>query len=151
MTWRSSAIAIVLSICVATTLTACTSGGLVVPPSSTHISACPPRATPYAVTNIGKTVHARCDIAGELLIFPDGYEVRAPTQGLNESVGGASQYGPKKNLPNPNTYSLINLGTYGVVVGEWDVATGKSLWWGTKRGLNLYWAAFGTKAPNSNG
>jgi hypothetical protein len=81
-----------------------------------------------------------------MLIFPNGFEVPAPPQLVNEGIGGQGiPSGQKPGVPIDNSYSLINLGTYGLVVGELDNKTGKSLWWGTKAGLERYWAAFGKR------
>jgi hypothetical protein len=137
-----TALALVVLFCVA----GCTGPSLAVPPGSTDIAMCAPRSTPYPVTDIGKHAKAPCDIAKQMIVFPNGFVVEAPEQGDNEGIGGQGiPAGQKAGVPIDNSYSLLNLGTYGIVAGELDHKTGKSLWWGTKAGLKLYWASFGKK------
>ena len=126
-------------------LSGCTGQYLEVPKGASDISLCPSTSAPYPVTEIGKHKMASCDLAGDTLVLPDKYQIAAPSQGVNRGISGPSAINPGPGIPTENTFELVNLGTYGLVVGEFDHKTRATHWWGTSAGLSLYWNAFGTK------
>lgn len=124
-------------------LTGCTGQYLEMPQGASDISPCPASDTLYPVTDIGKHSMAPCDLGGDILVLPDKYEIVAPPQNLNEQTAGPSSIDAGPGVPKNNTFALTNLGTYGLVIGEYSPKTRKTQWWGTAAGLSLYWNAFG--------
>ncbi len=142
---RAVALSLLAATCLLFIITGCTGQYLQMPQGASDISLCPASATLYPVRDIGKHSMAQCDLAGDILVLPDKYEIIAPPQNVNEQIAGPSSIDPGPGIPTKDTFSLINLGRYGLVIGEYSPKTRTTHWWGTAAGLSLYWNAFGDK------
>jgi hypothetical protein len=112
---------------------------------------CPPRATPYPVTDIPTAAPVPCDIGGETLLIPIGYEMLGPKQGLTVGGGGVTVETEPPGATVDDQYSELDFGTFGVIVGQLNPHTCKTTWWGTEEGLSRYWAAFGKHLKDDEG
>lgn len=94
---------------------------------------------PVPVAELNGTSHARCDLAGVEIEFPDGFRLSAPGILDHATGGGGAEY---------PVHSLSNLGVYGVVAA---LTTGKPLhteWWGTEDGITKQRDAAGPNDSN---
>ncbi len=147
-----AAAALCVTVTAALLLSGCTGRFLDVPLDSTHIAKCPSTTVPYFVASIPEHAPVPCDIVGETLVFPNGWETIAPSQDGNGQEGGECELcANKTGIPTDHQYALLNFGTYGMIAGELNPHTCRSTWWGTQEGLARYWAAFGKHIQDDTG
>jgi len=77
------------------------------------------------------------------MVFPDGMRVAAP------DMGGRTSYGERYSSTSvSDTYSLANLGVYGIVASRTTPDHKHTDWWGTKEGIKKIQNAFGPNGGN---
>ncbi|RZU65451.1 hypothetical protein EV379_1785 [Microterricola gilva] len=95
------------------------------------------------VTEIGETDRATCDLAGTTIVFPDGFEVVAPALGGRTATAERHRDGSESD-----TYSLANLGIYGIVAAQTAADPKHTDWWGIAEGISKEKLAFGSHDGN---
>ncbi len=126
-------------------LNGCSPRGVDIPPEARDIRSCEPRSEPYRVEEIGNSDRAVCDLAGMMIVFPDGFEMAAPALGVTR---GRSTWKGNDNAP---AYHVFNFGAFGLVAGKLSADGERSEWWGTEEGLRRYHAVRGTDVPPMSG
>lgn len=116
-------------------LTACSGPSISLSPSETELPACAVRD--ISVADLGTSPRAVCDLAGSTVVFPDGFRV---------VVGRVLDFG-SKSTGNSDTYSLSNLGVYGVVAMQTTPDGNKTRWWGTVKGVEMQKRALNGRGP----
>jgi hypothetical protein len=89
--------------------------------------------------SLGRT--ATCDLADFDIVFPDGTMLEVP------EIGGTGSIYSIKSHKVSDTYTLINLGTYGVVAIETTADGKSSQWWGKPVGVAKVKAQYHNKGP----
>lgn len=124
-------------------LSGCTEpNGLALSPSEIDVPPCN-QTEPVHVADVAKSARATCDLAGTPMVFPDGMTVTAP------DVGGRNSYSERySSTSHSDTYSLSNLGVYGIVAAQTTPDPKHTQWWGTKEGVKKEQQAFGMDDEN---
>lgn len=133
---------VVAVVAAALLLVGCTPRGVDIPLEASNIRPCDPLPDPYPVEQIDDTEQAECDLAGETIVFPDGYEMSAPSLGFTRSEGTLP-----KGVEQAPVYHVFNFGAFGLVAGRLSADGERSDWWGTEEGLRRYQAVRGTDVP----
>lgn len=113
-------------VCVSVFLVSCSSG-VSFSPAETDIPLCTGKG-PYDLVSLSQDDRPACDVAGEKLVFPNGFEITAPALlHTRESYLSTS----------PNKYFATNFAIYGMVaaVREGD---GQITWFGNADAVQKY-------------
>ncbi len=127
-------------------LIGCIARGVDIPPEASDIRACEPQSEPYPVERINDAARAECDLAGETIVFPDGYEMGVPAIGVTSAEDIL-----RKDEDRAPVYHVFSFGAFGLVVGRLSADGKRSEWCGTDEGLRRYHAVRGTDVPPLSG
>jgi len=104
-------------------LVGCANQGVVISERDHDVQRCTDVASPIDVGDLAHIARDRCNLADEMVQFPDGFQLEIPKIGISGGTTTAPNSGPKDD------YTFTNLGGAGVVVSH-KHGSGKRHWWG---------------------
>lgn len=124
-------------------VTGCSGPSISLSGAELNVLPCEDRS-PVNAADLGDSTRATCDLAGVEMVFPDGYALVAP------QIMASSAEAPGDATSEPvstYTYSILNLGVYGLVAARGRNDGSASEWWGTRDGLEKAATIYGVQAP----